>query len=334
MEVFIKDIAYYLPERIVTNEELVADFPEWSVEKVASKVGINQRHICAENETAADMAIRAAEKLFTKGTVRKEEIDFLLLCTQSPDYFLPTTSCIIQDKLGFSTNIGAFDYSLGCSGYVYGLSIAKGLICAGIAKNILLLTSETYSKYLHPKDKGNRTIFGDAASATVISLNGFAKIGDFILGTDGRGASNLIVKTGGKRHQEKANDLKFDKKNNPISSDYLYMNGLDIFNFTIKIVPPLIDNILIKNNLKKEDVNLFILHQANKYILNFLRKKIKISKEKFYLDMVNTGNTVSSTLPIALSDARNKGELHGVILLTGFGVGYSWGGTILRIIKE
>lgn len=332
MKSFIKDIAYYLPERVLTNEDLLKEFPEWSVDKVASKVGISQRHLCAENETASDMAVRAAEKLFAAGMVKKNEIDFILLCTQSPDYFLPSTSCVIQKRLGLSTHIGAFDYNLGCSGYVYGLSIAKGFICAGIAKNVLLLTSETYNKHIHPKDKGNRAIFGDGATASIISTTGFAEIGNFSLGTDGGGASNLMVKTGGMKYPDKANDLIFDEKNNPISSDYLYMNGPDIFNFTIKAVPPLVKDTLLKNNLKKEEINLFIFHQANKFILTYLRKKLKISEENFYINMTNTGNTISSTLPIAICDIKDKEILHGNILLTGFGVGYSWGGVILKIL--
>ena len=201
MKAFIKAISYYLPEKVLTNDELVKEFPEWSVDKIANKIGVNKRHICDVNETAVDLAIKAGEKIFAEHScVSKEEIDFVILCTQSPDYFLPTSACIVQDEIGLRTNIGAFDFNLGCSGYVYGLSIAKGLIFGGIADNVLLITSETYSKHIHPKDKGNRTIFGDAASATIVAKDGFAEIGNFSLGTDGRGAENLIVKTGGMKY--------------------------------------------------------------------------------------------------------------------------------------
>ena len=333
MKACIKDIAYYLPKKVVTNEQLVQEFPEWSVEKIVDKVGIKERHVAAEKETAVDMAVSAAEMLFQQGKCQKEDIDFVLLCTQSPDYFLPSSSCIIQSRLGLRRDIGALDYNLGCSGYVYGLSLAKGLVAAGIAKNVLLLTSETYNKHLHPRDKGNRSIFGDGASATVISDHGIAEIGDFELGTDGEGANNLIVKTGGMRHPDKANDLIFDEKNgNPISSDYLFMDGSEIFAFTLTHVPKLIKKVMAKNNLEMTDVDLFVMHQANKYMLDFLKKKCKIEDEKFYYCIENVGNTVSSSIPIALVDAINNGKVavQNKILIAGFGVGYSWAGTMLK----
>ena len=200
MKAFIKDIAYYLPEKVLTNEQIAEMFPEWSAEKVANKVGINERHISAADETATDMAYKAAEALFAQG-IDRSCVDFVLLCTQSGDYFLPSSACLLQDRLGLSKHCGALDFNLGCSGYEYGLAMAKGLIMAGIAKNILLLTAETYTKYIHPQDKGNRTIFGDGASASLISTEGFAEIGEFSLGTDGSGANNLIVKTGAARQK-------------------------------------------------------------------------------------------------------------------------------------
>lgn len=202
------DKTKYLPEKIVTNEQLVKEFPEWTVEKIADKVGVNQRHVASEEETATDLAIKAAEKMFDEHPeISRNNIDFILFCTQSPEYFLPSSACIIQDKLRLPTKSGAFDFNLGCSGYVYGLAIAKGLIVGGIAKNVLLLTAETYNKYLHPKDKGNRTIFGDAATATVVSTDGFAEIGNFALGTNGSGAHNLIVENGATRNPKKMEKL-------------------------------------------------------------------------------------------------------------------------------
>jgi beta-ketoacyl-acyl-carrier-protein synthase III len=332
MKTYIKALAYTLPENEITNEQLVKEFPEWSVDKIADKVGINTRFVASENETSSDLAIKAAEKLFLENpNINKEDIDFVLFCTQSPDYFLPTSACIIQNKLGLPTTCGALDFNLGCSGYIYGLSLAKGLVLGGIANNVLLLTGETYSKYLHPKDKGNRTIFGDAGSATLISTEGFAEIGNFSLGTDGKGAENLIVKTGGLRCKSPMNDLTFDEKANPTSSDYLYMNGSEIFNFTIEAVPELVKNTLLKNKLTNDEIEGFVFHQANKFMLNFLRKKLKINEEKFHYYMSEVGNTVSSTVPIVLYEKLKNGELHGNILLGGFGVGYSWGGCVINI---
>nr|WP_314993498.1 ketoacyl-ACP synthase III [uncultured Capnocytophaga sp.] len=332
MKAYIKALTYALPKKALTNERLVEEFPEWSVDKIANKVGIHTRHIADENETAADLAVNAAEKLFAlDSTINKNEIDFVLFCTQSPDYFLPTSACLIQDKLGLPTTCGALDFNLGCSGYIYGLSLAKGLIMGGIAKNVLFLTGETYTKHLHPKDKGNRTIFGDAGSATLISTEGLAEIGNFSLGTDGKGAENLIIKTGAFRHKNAMNDLSFDEKANPISSDYLFMNGSEIFNFTIDIVPTLVEDILDKNELLKEDIDGYVFHQANAFMLNFLRKKLKVKEEKFHYYMSEVGNTVSSTIPIVLCEKLRENKLKGNLLLAGFGVGYSWGGCVLKI---
>ena len=332
MKAYIRAISYYLPQNVLANEQLAREFPEWTVEKIAEKIGIKKRHIASENETVVDMAVEASKNLFEEYQIDKLSVDFILLCTQSPDYFLPTSACILQYKLDLTTNCGALDFNQGCSGFVYGLSLAKGLVCSGVAKNVLLITSETYSKHIHPRDKGNRTIFGDAACATLISSTGFAEIGDFSLGTDGRGANNLIVKTGAFRQPVKSNNISFDDSGNPKSEDYLYMNGTEIFSFTLEAVPQLVDNTLIKNSMTKGDVDMFVFHQANKYMMDFLRKKIKIDPVKFYYCLEKTGNTVSSTIPIAMKEALLDGsiKLGNKVLIAGFGVGYSWGGTVLK----
>ena len=330
MKAYIRGLSYYLPEEVVTNEDLVKLFPEWTVDKISKKVGISERHITTESETAGDMAVKAAEILFAEQKIDRSTIDFVLLCTQSPDYHLPSTSCIIQDRLGLSTKCGAFDFNLGCSGYEYGLAVAKGLIVGGIAKNILLLTAETYNKYIHPMDKGNRTIFGDGATASLVSDSGFAEIGEFCLGTDGSGAEHLIVKTGCARQFEKANDYHLDIEGGVYSSDHLFMNGKAIFDFTSDVVPSMIADTLLKNGLTMDDVNLFVFHQANKYMINFIRKLMGIDKDRFYIHMENVGNTVSSTIPIALCEAKKEGKLKGNIVLAGFGVGLSYGAVVLR----
>lgn len=328
---YIKAIDYYLPELILTNEQISERFPEWSAEKVATKVGIIERHLASENETSTDMACKAAEKLFTQNSVERNSIDFILLCSQSVDFKLPSSSCILQDRLGLSKKCGAFDFNLGCSGYEYGLAVAKGLIVAGIAKNVLLLTAETYTKYIHPEDKGNQTIFGDAATASLISTEGFAEIGEFVLGTDGSGAKNLIVKTGGARYPMKdKGNMSIDENGNIHWDDYLFMDGGAVFNFTSDVVPPMVTELLAKEHMAQDDVDLWIFHQANKYMINYLRKLMIIDKDKFYLFMEKVGNTVSSTVPIAITEAKKEGKLHGKVLLAGFGVGLSWGATMIR----
>lgn len=329
---YIKAISYYLPEKVVTNDELVREFPEWSVEKVAKKVGVNSRHVASEDETAGDMAEKAALKLFEEYQISPKDIDFLMLCTQSPDYFLPSTACILQNKLGIPTHAGAFDYNLGCSGCVYGMAMAKGLIAAGIAKNVLLLTAETYNKYLHPSDKSNRSIFGDGAAACLISTDGFAEIGEFSLGTDGSGAEKLILKSGAARQKSKTGNSSVDDEGHVRYDDYLYMDGGGIFNFTLDAVPAMMNEILAKNELSKDDIDYYVFHQANKFMLNTIRKVCVLPKDKFYVNLEESGNTVSSSVLIALKQCLESETLHqGMkVMIAGFGVGLSWGGTILK----
>ena len=330
---YIKALSYYLPSRVVTNEELVKDFPEWSVEKVAKKVGVSSRHVSDPNETAGDMAEKAARKLFDEYGILPSSIDFLLLCTQSPDYLLPSTACLLQHRLGIPTSSGAFDYDLGCSGCVYGMAIAKGLIAAGLAHNVLLLTSETYTKYLHPEDKSNRSIFGDGAAACLISTEGFAKIGDFVFGTDGSGAQQLILKTGSSRHRLSTGRVEEDEEGHIRRDDYLYMNGSAIFNFTLETVPSMLIQLLEKSAIEKDGIDYYIFHQANKFMLDTIRKVCHIPKEKFYLDLETVGNTVSSTVLIGLKECCDKSIIKpGMkVMVCGFGVGLSWGGTVLTI---
>ena len=328
---YIKAISYYLPERVVTNEELVAEFPEWSVEKVAKKVGVNRRHVAAPDQTAGDMAEQAARKLFAEHGINPADIDFVMLCTQSPDYFLPSTACVLQDRLGIPTTAGAFDYNLGCSGCVYGLAMASGLIEAGIAHNVLLLTAETYNKYLHPTDKSNRSIFGDGAAACLVSNEGMARIGQFVMGTDGSGANHLIVKTGAARHRQPTGQSVVDDQDHVWYDDYLYMNGGAIFNFTLDAVPAMIEALLAKHGLERDQVDYYVFHQANKFMLDTIRKIAQLPKDRFHNHLDETGNTVSSTVMIGLRDALDSGAIKpGMkVMITGFGVGLSWAGTIL-----
>lgn len=322
MSAKIKQVEYYLPERILTNEELEKAYPEWSATKLEKKVGIKQRHIAGPNETSLDLAIRAAIKVLEKED--KDLIDFVLFCTQSPDYLLPTSACLLQSRLGLKTNIGALDFNLGCSGYVYGLALAKGLINSGVCMNILLVTGETYSKFIAEDDISNRSIFGDAGTATIVTYSEEDQLGEFIFGTDGIGAENLIVNGLSARNSYILKD---------VDRPTLYMNGPEIFNFTIETIPPLIQQVISKNKLQLSGIDYFILHQANKYILEFLISEIGLDKSKCHIDMLDYGNTVSNTIPIALKDAFEQRIIQegDKVLLAGFGVGYSWCSTIITI---
>lgn len=332
MGIGIKAIEYVHPEKKLTNEELAQIYSDWTAEKIFMKTGIKSRYVVSDGECASDLAEKAARKLFKSGVITPEEIDFILLATQSPDYQLPTTACILQDRLGIPQKAGALDFNLGCSAYIYGLAMAKSLINTRMAKNVLLLTAETYTKHIHPMDKSTRTIFGDAAAVTLICGDSH-EIGEFDFGTDGSGKDALIIPSGGARLPRSEATAKEQEDNDTIrSQDNLFMDGTEVFNFTIHVVPQSVKNILEKHNLILDDIDLFVFHQANKFMLDFLRKKIKIPEEKFYVNIQDIGNTVSSTIPIALKRAEEEGRLckGNKVLITGFGVGLSWGSTILN----
>ena len=336
MHACIAGIEYHLPQKTVSTADLSAEFPEWSVEKIDDKTGIRERHVAAADECSSDLAVAAAHKLFESGVCRAEDIDYVLLCTQSPDYFLPTTACLVQDRLGIPATAGALDFNLGCSGYVYGLGLAEGLIATEQASNVLLLTAETYTKFLHARDKSVRTIFGDGAAATLVTAVSAEQplIGPFIYGTDGQGAPNLIVPTGGMRKARTPETAVAteDDSGNVRTHDNLFMDGAEIFNFTLSAVPKSVNALLAKAGVTLEQIDLFVFHQANKYMLEHLRKRMKIPAEKFQLTMAHCGNTVSSTLPIALKHAACDGRLKDgtLVMLVGFGVGYSWGAALVR----
>lgn len=337
MQAYLNHLSIYLPQEIRTNADISREYPEWSVEKISTKVGIETRHLAASEETACDMACKAGKQLFDDYKIDKKTIDYVILCTQSPDYRLPSSACILQDQLGLPKSCGAFDYNLGCSGYIYGLGLAKGLIFSAQANRVLLLTAETYSKYLSPKDKGSKTIFGDAATASLISSELTTggvnySIEELSYGTDGSGASSLIIRNGGSRHPQYVAEDVYDEEGNFIyNSNYLYMDGKAIFNFTAFEVPQLVRENLKKNGLKIADIDLAIFHQANEYMLNTVRKRCQIEAEKFFVDIKDVGNTVSNSIPIAIKKAEENGRLEHVkkLLLSGFGVGLSMGTVVL-----
>lgn len=326
----VQAIEYHLPAQTLSTAQLAELFPDWSVEKIDRKTGIQCRHIAAADETAADLAVEAARKLFAAGSIAPEQVDFVLFCTQSPDHFLPTTACLIQDRLGIPTSAGALDFNLGCSGFVYGAGLAEGLIVSGQAENVLLLTGETYSKFIHPNDRSIRTIFGDAAAATLLRAvdTEASSCGPFVYGTDGRGGANLIVPAGGMRLPKSAETAREtnDGEGNLRAPDRLFMNGADVFTFTLDAVPAAVDKLLEKSGRALDQVDLFVFHQANRYMLDHLRTRIGIPTEKFYVSMADCGNTVSSTIPIALKRASAEGRIaaESVVMVVGFGVGYSW----------
>ncbi|MBS0210787.1 MAG: ketoacyl-ACP synthase III [Planctomycetes bacterium] len=317
-------ISIHLPVKVENNNQLRAEHPDWNMDLIEVKTGILERHIAAPDETAADLGVAAAEKLFAEHQIDRSSIDFLLLCTQTPDYPLPTTACLMQNRLGLKTSTGALDFNLGCSGFVYGLGLADGLIRGGGAKRVLLVTAETYSKYIRSDDRSLRTIFGDGAAATLIEAGTEPTLAGFAYGTDGSGADMLLVNSGGARPSAQA--LKPRKR--PRWTSPLFMDGPALVDFTLQRIPGLIDNILSATNLQREQVDLFLLHQATYHLLNQLAESLKLDEAKMPRVLAQYGNTVSSTLPIMIHDLRAAGRIKPGLrsMLIGYGVGLSWAG--------
>lgn len=326
MKAYVKRIEYYLPEMVEENPP----------NRLRKKTGIFRRHICAENEIASDLAVRAAEKVLASG-IDRNKVEMLLLCTQSPDYFLPTTACILQDKLRLSKFCGAMDYNLGCSGYIYGLSIAKGLIESGQVQNVLLLTAETYSKYINEQDHSVKPLFGDGATATFIEGvdTDVPGLDGFVFGTDGSGYKNLIVPAGGMAcPYDKADTAEeADEYGNVRTAFNIHMNGNAISGFALEAVPDTVNKILQKTHKTKDDIGYFVFHQANRFMLEYLQQKCDLLDYPYWNDVEEYGNTVSSSIPIALADMLAKDRPQNpVIMSIGFGVGLSWGGCLMNIM--
>lgn len=325
----VTKIEFEFPKMKVSNNDLKIKFPSYDFDIFEEKIGIQNRYISNENETSISLGIGAAQKLFNKHKINKDEIDFVIFCSQTHDYILPQSSTIIQDKLNLRNDIGTIDINHGCSGYVYGLSLAKSLIGSVNIRNVLFITSDTYSKYIHEKDRSLRSIFGDGASATLIEQTNENFINDFVFGTDGSGSIDLMIEKGGSKFKIDANpELLEYGTNNYYTKNCIHMNGPKIFEFTIKSIPKALKNILRTNNKTINEIDYFVFHQANQFMLETLRKITGIPKEKFIVDMKDYGNTVSSTIPIALSKLLVKEKK--TILLLGFGVGLSWAGTIIK----
>jgi 3-oxoacyl-[acyl-carrier-protein] synthase-3 len=324
----IGPIAVHFPSRVETAETLEREHPEWHVAELTEKTGIHKRFLAESGETASDLAVQACKKLIDVHQIDPKSIDFLLYCTQTPDYPLPTTACLIQDRLGLSIHCGALDFNLGCSGYVYGLSLAEGLIQSGQARRILLVTAETYSKYIDPDDRSLRPIFSDAAAATLVEAVDTPSLLGFEFGTDGKGADTLLVSDGGARLPADAIQPRRRKR----WASRLYMDGQSLMDFTVVSIPKLIENILAKAQLSREQIDLMLMHQATRKMLELLQSALNVGDDRLPIRLLERGNTVSSTLPILIEDLRSEGRLvpGTTSLLIGFGVGWSWAGCVWR----
>lgn len=326
---------FELGSETVTLEQLEGRFGVEAMQKVLSGAGIRNRRVAAPGICGSDLGFAAAKRLLETHDIDRESIDLLIFCTQSPDYWMPTTACILHERFGLTRKCAAFDVNLGCSQYIYGLSIAYSMLCAGTASRALLVTGDTMSHYVNPRDRAVVPLMGDAGSATLIGEvpegQGFLK---FELGTDGTGHRNLMIPAGGARvpiSLETAVERE-DAEGNVRSQQNLYMNGVGIFHFAISTVPSAIRSVLDKASLSMDDIDLFLFHQANLYMLEYLMKKLKIPASKMHFFVENIGNTSGSTIPLLLTDAWRAGRIRpGMkVLAIGFGVGLSWGATVMQ----
>jgi 3-oxoacyl-[acyl-carrier-protein] synthase-3 len=333
VKAYIKAISYYLPNKVLSNQDLARIYPDLNSNEIKENTKVELRHISNDDEIGSDLGFMAAKLLFENYSIDKNEIDFLLFCSEGLDYSAPSTACILQNKLDLSKHIGSLDIPYGCSGFIYGLSVAKGLIESQQAKNILLITADTPSKVIHPEDFELRLIFGDAGAATLISSRTSNGIGKFKFGTDGSGYDKLIVRKSGIRERMTVDWLEKYKDIGGMPLGRMEMKSSDIFLFAMKVVPRMVSELLQKEELEIANIDFFVFHQANYKMLEVLRKKLKIPKEKFIIDIEDVGNTVSASIPIAFSRALNSGKIQtgDHVMLCGFGIGLSWCGTIVQV---
>lgn len=329
----IEKIVYHLPKIIISNEELKKENPHWNIDKVAKKSGVNQRYVTKKSETAFDLAKAACDKLIQEG-FDKKSIDGIIFCTQSPDYIMPSNAFLIHSYLELKHNVLAFDYNLACSGYIYGLAIAHGLIATGVANTILLITSDTYSKYMNKGDRSTRVLFSDAAAATIVKKNDKEKaVLDTVLASAGKEYKSFYIPAGGVKEpkSEETTVESVDRSGNIRTLEDIHMNGFNVWKFIASTVPKQIKGILNKNDISLNDIDLFLFHQASKLTLDSLIKALKIEESKLFNNYDKVGNTVSSSIPILMKDAIDEGRLKrgNLVLLSGFGVGLSWGSVLM-----
>lgn len=305
----IEEIAYYIPERRVSNYDRKEKF-NITDEFIRERIGVEQIAVKADNEDTTDLCLRAYDKLREKIQISPEEIDLLVVVTQNPDYSLPQTSAILQGKLELKSSCASFDISLGCSGFVYGLSIVQSFMAANKLKKGLLFTADPYSKIIDTDDKNTSLIFGDGSAVTLISEDPVFVAQDTSFGTSGKDYKDLICE-----------------------NTVLYMNGRGIANFAIKEVPPDILNLLSRNNLTVKDIDKYLIHQGSRFIVDSIAKKLDLEEEKVMYDIYGYGNTVSSSIPILLEKIFNNKSMVRV-LASGFGVGLSWANVILKRVRS
>lgn len=331
----VMDIAYQLPDRVIENSYFAAKYPKWNVAQTEKRTGVLRRHVAGSDETAYDIALKATIALLDRQPHLVDRLDAIIFCTQSPDYVMPSNAFLLQRDLGMKTQVLAYDYNLGCSGFVYGLLMASGFISTGIARNVLLVTADTYSKHISDDDRATRMLFGDGAAATWVAADGEAeRVGivplisqftDFLCETDGRGWESVYIKSGAYREPP-------DRRHVPGYDDRMRMNGLQVLNFVSDRVPHQVRTLLENNGLRPQEIDHYYFHQASRVALDSLRRSLQLDPDKIHENLESVGNVVSASIPILIRDhfEKDSPEVGCSLLLGGYGVGYSWASLLAR----
>ena len=325
-----------VPARIRTADDLAARFGRDEAERIGATTGIHSVHLVSPGQTAQDLAQHAATRLLAALNLSPRDVQGIVMVTQSADYSLPASACILQDRLGLPKSVLAFDVNLGCSAFPYGLAIVRGLLAAGPARRILLLVADTPSLHVHPEDRSAVPLFGDAAAATLLEADPDAE--DLLgvdLGTDGGGWANLIMPVGKYRYPTRSD---FAASRPPCLAkveypEHTYINGAEIFTFTLREVPGLVERTLAAAKVSAEAVDYYFFHQANKFILDYLIRKMRLPAAKCPLSIGSYGNTsgVSPAVTACHAAAAVNRERELLAAFVAFGVGYSWGGAMVRL---
>lgn len=327
-------VAAAVPARIATESDLTERYGADEARKICDAVGVRRRHVTAGQLCTSDLGEAAARRLMDDLGWQPADIDLLIFVSQTPDYVLPATACALHGRLGLGKHVGAFDINLGCSGYVYGLWNAISLMQTSDAKRALLVVGDTISRIAAPDDRSVAALFGDCGTVTALEKRDDAGEMLFQFGTDGRGERNLIVPAGGFRAPRTAEtNRRTEREGGNVRSDEdLYMDGPEIFSFSLREIKPLVSGLLSTAQLSVDDVDRFVFHQANRFMLDHLAKRLKLPEEKVVIGLNDYGNTSSASIPLALITHLRE-ELREKLLnlmLVGFGVGYSWGAVQLQ----
>ncbi len=334
MRVSIESIEYALPDQIVTNDDLVREYPGWDMKRLVERTGVEERRIATANETAVDLGYRACLALDAKGALKADQIDALIFCTETPDFPLPPNSTVLHGLLNLSNNVMAFDITLACSGFVYAIGIARSLVLSRTAGRVLIVTADTYSRLIHPGDRSSRCLFGDGGAATIVGPGPGLEILDIDFKTSGVNHGRFIVHAGGSRipRSDATCETTVDRSGNIRTAEHIEMDGFGVLSFFNSVVPQAVRNMLQRSNLSREEIDCYVFHQASLVALQGIARGLGISSERMVINLAKIGNLVSASVPIALRDAIDEGRLKSgqMAILCGFGVGLSWATALVK----